>query len=146
MDISQSDVRIKETDDTSDRTPRTSTSLKSDSFNKRKSTVEKAREEFRQRSIEAHAGTQKRKNFSRSQSVTAPKSVASKTQSNFGYSRQSSFSTMSVVDLENLKMEDLAQMISSRKEPIVTLAGSFTDKPNVTIGFEIKKEQKKEEE
>ncbi|XP_020285466.1 inositol hexakisphosphate and diphosphoinositol-pentakisphosphate kinase isoform X18 [Pseudomyrmex gracilis] len=144
MDVSQVDVRIKETDETSDRT-RTSTSLKSDSLNTRKSTVEKAREEFRQ-SIEAHAGTQKRKNFSRSQSVTAPKSVASKTQSNFGYSRQSSFSTMSVVDLENLKMEDLAQMISSRKEPTVTMAGSFTDKSNVTIGFEIKKEQKKEEE
>ncbi|XP_077268976.1 inositol hexakisphosphate and diphosphoinositol-pentakisphosphate kinase isoform X5 [Temnothorax americanus] len=123
-DISHGDVRIKDTDNagTSDKTPtKLSTSQKSDSSSADKSIAER--------------------------SVTTPKLVAPKTeQQTFSYSRQSSFSTMSDADLESWKVSadpTHSSGTSQQEEPILTVAGSLTDSCNVTVGFDIKEEEKK---
>lgn len=145
MDISQGDVRIKDTDNTgtSDKA-KVSTSQKSDFSNTGKSIAEKAKKDSK-KSGGTHIGSQ-RKNFSRSQSVTTPKLVAPKSEQTFSYSRQSSFSTMSDADLENWKLNaDLthSSRTSQQEEPILTVASSLTDSSNVTMGFDIKEEEKK---
>lgn len=145
MDISHGDVRIKDTDNagTSDKA-KLSTSQKSDSSSSGKFIAEKAKDS--KKSGGTHIGSQKRKNFSRSQSVTTPKPVAPKPEQTFSYSKQSSFSTMSDADLENWKL-NVDPMHSSRtsqqEEPILTVAGSLTDSSNVTVGFDVKEEEKK---
>ncbi|XP_071553380.1 inositol hexakisphosphate and diphosphoinositol-pentakisphosphate kinase 2 isoform X4 [Temnothorax nylanderi] len=123
-DISHSDVRIKDTDNagTSDKAPaKLSTSQKSDSSSAGKSIAER--------------------------SVTTPKLVAPKTeQQTFSCSRQSSFSTMSDADLESWKLSadpTHSSGTSQQEEPILTVAGSLTDSCNVTVGFDIKEEEKK---
>lgn len=146
MDISHGDVRIKDIDNagTSDKA-KLSTSQKSDSSSAGKSIVEKAKKDFKKCSG-SHIGSQKRKNFSRSQSVTTPKPVASKPEQTFSYSRQSSFSIMSDADLENWKLNvDPTHTLgtSQQEEPILTVAGSLTDSSNVTVGFDVKEEEKK---
>lgn len=143
MDISQSDVRIKDTDNagTSDKA-KVSTSQKSDFSSK--SIVERTKKDSK-KSGSSHIGSQK-KNFSRSQSVTTPKLVAPKSEQTFSYSRQSSFSTMSDADLENWKLNTdptHSSRTSQQEEPILTVAGSLTDSSNVTMGFDIKEKEKK---
>lgn len=144
MDISHGDVRIKDTDNTgtSDKA-KLSTSQKSDSPGK--SIAERAKKDSK-KSGGSHIGNQKRKNFSRSQSVTTPKLVAQKSEQTFSYSRQGSFSTMSDADLENWKLSadpTHSSKMSQQEEPILTVASSLTDSSNVTVGFDIKEEEKK---
>ncbi|XP_024884555.1 inositol hexakisphosphate and diphosphoinositol-pentakisphosphate kinase 2 isoform X19 [Temnothorax curvispinosus] len=148
-DISHGDVRIKDTDNagTSDKTPtKLSTSQKSDSSSAGKSIAERVKKDSK-KGGGLHIGSQKRKNFSRSQSVTTPKLVAPKTeQQTFSYSRQSSFSTMSDADLESWKLSadpTHSSGTSQQEEPILTVAGSLTDSCNVTVGFNIKEKEKK---
>lgn len=146
MDISHGDVRIKDTDSagTSDKA-RFSTSQKSDSSSASKSIAEKAKKDSK-KSGGSYISPQKRKNFSRSQSVTTPKLIAPKPETTFSYSRQSSFSTMSDADLESWKL-NTDSMHSSRtsqqEEPMLTVASSLTDSSNVTVGFDVKEEEKK---
>lgn len=144
-DISHGDVRIKGTDNASalDKI-KPSASQKSDS-----SSVEKTRKDSKKNSGNggSHASSQKRRNFSRSQSVTAPKPTASKSEKTFSYSKQSSFSTMSDADLENWKLSMLDPIAShssetSQEQPILTVAGSLTDNSNVTMGFDVKEKGK----
>lgn len=144
-DISHGDVRIKDTDHagTSDKAKLT-TSQKFDSPSKGKSIAERAKDS--KKSGGSHIGSQKRKNFSRSQSVTTPKPVAPKSEQTFSYSRQGSFSTMSDADLENWKLTadpTHSSKTSQQEEPILTVAGSLTDNSNVTVGFDIKEDEKK---
>ncbi|XP_011870041.1 PREDICTED: inositol hexakisphosphate and diphosphoinositol-pentakisphosphate kinase 2 isoform X4 [Vollenhovia emeryi] len=145
-DISHGDVRIKDTDNagTSDKT-KLSTSQKSDSSGMGKSMAERVKKDSK-KSGGSHIGSQKRKNFSRSQSVTTPKPVAPKSEQTFSYTRQSSFSTMSDADLENWKLSTdpaHSSRTSQQEEPILTVASSLTDSSNVTVGFDIKEEEKK---
>jgi len=137
-------LKFKETDNTSDRA-KPPTPQKSDPSTG-KSTAEKTRKDSK-KGGSPHT-SQKRKNFSRSQSVTTPKLVAPKIEPNSSYSRQSSFSTtMSDADLEVWKLSalDLTASHSSgttqQKEPILTVAGSLTDSSNVTVGFDVKEEE-----
>lgn len=138
-DISHADVRIKETDNTFDKTKLIT--QKSDFSNATRSPARKDSK----KSGSSHNTCQKRKNFSRSQSVTAPKSVAPKPEPSFSYSRQSSFSTMSDADLENWKLniDSTRSSGKSQEEPVLTVASSLTDSSNVTMGFDIKQEEKK---
>lgn len=142
-DISRNDVRFKETDNISDRA-KPPTPKKSDASTG-KSTAEKTRKDTK-KSGSPHT-SQKRKNFSRSQSVTTPKPVTSKVEQKFSYSRQSSFSTMSDADLEDWKssaMDSTASRSPDRqKEPILTVASSLTDSSNVIVGFDVKEEEAK---
>ncbi|XP_018306733.1 inositol hexakisphosphate and diphosphoinositol-pentakisphosphate kinase 2 isoform X7 [Mycetomoellerius zeteki] len=145
MDISHGDVRIKDTDNagTSDKV-KLSTPQKSDTSSTGKSIVEKAKKDSK-KCGGSHINSQKRKNFSRSQSVTTPKPVVSKPDTTFSYSRQSSFSTMSDADLENWKLSTEpthSSRTSQQEEPILTVAGSLTDSSNVTVGFDVKEEKK----
>ncbi|XP_072748163.1 inositol hexakisphosphate and diphosphoinositol-pentakisphosphate kinase 2 isoform X7 [Anoplolepis gracilipes] len=140
MDISHGDVRIKETDNALDRTKLST--QKPDSSSGAKSPAKK---DLKKSSCSQNT-SQKRKNFSRSQSVTAPKSVVPKPEPSFSYSRQSSFSTMSDADLENWKLNaDSTQSSekSQQEEPILTVANSLTDSSNITVGFNVKQEEKK---
>ncbi|KAL6262492.1 hypothetical protein P5V15_007576 [Pogonomyrmex californicus] len=146
MDISYGDVRIKDTDNTgtSDKV-KLSTSQKSDSSSAGKSTVEKAKRDSKKNSG-SHISSQRRKNFSRSQSVSTPKSVVSKPEPSFSYSRQSSFSIMSDANLENWNLNvdpSHPSRINQQREPVLTIASSLTDSSNVTVGFDVKKEEKK---
>ncbi|KAM0729585.1 Inositol hexakisphosphate and diphosphoinositol-pentakisphosphate kinase [Formica fusca] len=139
-DISHADVRIKETDNTSDKTKLTT--QKSDFSSAARSPGRKDSK----KSSGSHNTCQKRKNFSRSQSVTAPKSAVPKPEPSFSYSRQSSFSTMSDADLENWKLNidsTLSSEKSQQEEPVLTVASSLTDSSNITMGFDIKQEEKK---
>lgn len=140
MDISHGDVRIKETDNASDRIKLSI--QKPDSSNAARSP---ARKDSKKNSG-SHNTSQKRKNFSRSQSVTAPKSAVPKPEPSFSYSRQSSFSTMSDADLENWKLgidPSRSSGKSQQEEPILTVASSLTDSSNITVGFDVKQEEKK---
>ncbi|XP_039307209.1 inositol hexakisphosphate and diphosphoinositol-pentakisphosphate kinase 2 isoform X17 [Solenopsis invicta] len=139
-DISHGDVRIKDSDAGTSDKGKLSTSQKSDSC-AGKSIAEKAKKDFK-KSGGSYISPQKRKNFSRSQSVTTPKPVASKPETTF---RQSSFSTMSDEDLENWKLSadpTHSSETSQQEEPILTVAGSLTDSSNVTVGFDVKEEEK----
>ncbi|XP_029176221.1 inositol hexakisphosphate and diphosphoinositol-pentakisphosphate kinase 2 isoform X5 [Nylanderia fulva] len=138
-DISHGDVRIKETDSASDRTKLFG--QKSDSSN---ATRSPARKDSKKNS--GSHNSQKRKNFSRSQSVTAPKPAMPKPEPSFSYSKQSSFSTMSDADLQNwILSTDSTQFseTSQEEEPILTVASSLTDSSNITVGFDVKQEEKK---
>ncbi|XP_070167128.1 inositol hexakisphosphate and diphosphoinositol-pentakisphosphate kinase 2 isoform X13 [Polyergus mexicanus] len=139
-DISHADVRIKETDNASDKTKLIT--QKSDLSSAARSSARKDSK----KSSGSHNTCQKRKNFSRSQSVTAPKSVVPKSEPSFSYSRQSSFSTMSDADLENWKLNidsTLSLEKNQQEEPVLTVASSLTDSSNITVGFDIKQEEKK---
>jgi len=146
-DVSHGDVRIKDIDNaaTSDKV-KLSISQKSDISSTSKSIAEKAKKDSK-KCGGSHINSQKRKNFSRSQSVTTPKPVAPKSDMTFSYSRQSSFSTMSDADLENWKLSTdpthSSRTSQQEEEPILTVAGSLTDSSNVTVGFDVKQEEKK---
>ncbi|KAL0099621.1 hypothetical protein PUN28_019798 [Cardiocondyla obscurior] len=142
-DISHGDVRIKDTESGTSDKVKSSVSQKSDSSSISKLIAEKVRDS---KKSGLHIGPQKRKNFSRSQSVTTPKTVTPKAEQTFSYSRQSSFSTMSDADIENWKLSTdptHSSETSQQEEPILTVASSLTDSSNITVGFDIKEEEKK---
>lgn len=91
MDIADEDVRIKEADSTpvssvSDKV-NPFTFQKADSFSTERSQRSKDNNaETMQEQKKLHSSSSyKRKNFSRSQSVSAPKTAASKVETNFSY-------------------------------------------------------------
>lgn len=156
-DITQGDVRIKETDSAvvasvSDKA-KSSTSQKLDSP---KSTAadKMTRKDSKKSSSGGQHSSQKRRNFFRSQSVTAPKPAATiLAEPSFSYkcmsSKQGSLSTMSVADLEDWKLSVLNPTTSSHSataiqqdEPILTVASSLIDNSSVTVGFDVKEEKK----
>ncbi|XP_032684388.1 inositol hexakisphosphate and diphosphoinositol-pentakisphosphate kinase 2 isoform X5 [Odontomachus brunneus] len=155
-DITQGDVRIKETDNTIAAVPekgKPSTPQKSDS--PKSTAADKMMRKDSKKSSSSQHSSQKRRNFSRSQSVTAPKPVGTKpAEPSCSYkcmsSKQGSLSTMSAADLENWKLSVLNPTTSSSEcatqqdEPILTVAGSFADNSNVTVGFDVKEEKKEE--
>ncbi|XP_076680700.1 inositol hexakisphosphate and diphosphoinositol-pentakisphosphate kinase isoform X18 [Andrena cerasifolii] len=154
MDIADEDVRIKEADNTpvSSVSDKVSpfTFQKADSFSTERSQRSKDTETTLEQKKLHSSSSYKRKNFSRSQSVSAPKTAASKVETNFSYkcaSKLSSLSNMSDKDLENWKqcmMEPKASAttVVSPEEPILTVAGSLTDNSSVTIGFNVQEEEK----
>lgn len=149
-DISHGDVRIKESTDNAgapDRATKPSVVKKSDW-----SSAERTRKDSKKGTTGggSHSTSQKRRNFSRSQSVTAPKAPASKgPEVTFSYSKQSSFSTMSDADLENWKLSMLdttaarTSDTNRQEQPLLTVAGSLADgSTNVTVGFDVKEKEK----
>lgn len=136
MEISDEDVRIKETTGASSSTdkPKPITSQKSETSNVEKGHTHRSKEI-------GH----KRKNFSRSQSVSTPKTTLPKSETNYSFksmSKQNSFSTMTDKDLENWKLNTMKSESSmsnteAQEEPILTVASSLTDSPSVTFGFKI---------
>lgn len=149
-DITQGDVRIKDTDSAtvSDK------AKPSTPQNSPKSTAaDKMTRKDSKKSGGSQHSSQKRRNFSRSQSVTAPKPTATKpAEPSFSYkctsTKQGSLSTMSASDLENWKLSVLNPTTSDpataaqQNEPILTMAGSLSDSSNVTVGFDVKEEKK----
>lgn len=142
---SHSDVRIKETDNAGALDRKSSQKCDSPSAGKTKKDPSKKSNS----SGGLHASSQKRRNFCRSQSVTAPKSATPKPETTFSYSKQSSFSTMSDADLENWKLSMLDPAVSrssetsQQEQPVLTVAGSLPDNSNVTVGFDVKEKEKK---
>ncbi|XP_014604498.1 PREDICTED: inositol hexakisphosphate and diphosphoinositol-pentakisphosphate kinase isoform X12 [Polistes canadensis] len=143
MEISDDDVRIKETGSvcsSSDKN-KSLTLPKVETANVERGPTHRSKKETRH----------KRKNFLRSQSVSTPKTIVVKSETNFSFksvkSKESSFSTMTDKDLEQWKLSTSKQEDSSTsctetgKEPILTVASSLTDSPSVTIGFDIQDEQ-----
>ncbi|XP_066593031.1 inositol hexakisphosphate and diphosphoinositol-pentakisphosphate kinase 2 isoform X10 [Prorops nasuta] len=130
MEISEEDVRIK---DTKPSTPQLST--------KKQQAVQKDND--KQEVKKNVSFSNKRKSFTRSQSASVPRTVTPK-QEDSTYKatmKQSSFSTMSDEDLEALK-QSIANPIpvtpdDNDESPILTVAGSLKDSPNVTIGFNV---------
>ncbi|XP_053988329.1 inositol hexakisphosphate and diphosphoinositol-pentakisphosphate kinase isoform X3 [Hylaeus volcanicus] len=148
MDISDEDVRIKEADNVFDKA-KPSVSQKSESSNAEKAKRSKDKETNQEQKKIHTSNSHKRKNFSRSQSVSAPKTPASKTDTNFSYkstSKLGSFSNMSGKDLENWKqnmMETIPPSSSTAnlEEPILTVASSLTGSTSVTVGFNVEDEK-----
>lgn len=145
MDIADEDVRIKETDNT-DKT-KSSTSLKIESMNVQK--LHKSRDNIETETEQKRSSSYKRKNFSRSQSVSMPKMTASKAETDYSYrcaTKLSSLSNMSDQDLENWKhnmMELKTSSLETKSEqPILTVASNITDSSSVTVGFNVQEEQK----
>lgn len=153
MEISDEDVRFKETDvspcpSSADKpkTPKSEHFTLEKQGSKTDLSAEKQFAKTMERQEVKRSGCSfKRKNFARSQSVSTPKPAAPKPETNFSYkctSKLSSFSTMSDKDLEDWKR----CMTESRnqngkepgeEEPILTVATSLTDSPNVTVGFNV---------
>lgn len=148
MEISDEDVRIKETDNV-DRT-RSSALQKTESFNAERMQKNKDGTEIAQEQKKLHSFSScKRKNFSRSQSVSMPKTPTQKLETNYSYkctSKLSSLSNMSDEDLENWKQSMMESKDScsemKSKEPILTVASSMTGNSSVTIGFNVQDEKK----
>lgn len=144
MDITDEDVRIKETDISDKRKPTNSQKVESsnvEKFHRSKDTnVEKSHS----------SSTYKRKNFSRSQSVSTPKTAVPKAETNLSYkcmSKLSSLSNMSDKDLEDWKqilveLKPSSSPSANSEEPILTVASSLTSSPSVTIGFNVHEEKK----
>ncbi|XP_043521191.1 inositol hexakisphosphate and diphosphoinositol-pentakisphosphate kinase 2 isoform X18 [Frieseomelitta varia] len=132
MEITDEDVRIKETDNV-DKT-RSSTLQKTESFNAERMQKNKDGTEIAQEQKKLHSFSScKRKNFSRSQSVSMPKTSTQKLETNYSYkctSKLSSLSNMSDEDLENWKQSMMESKDScsemKSKEPILTVASSMT--------------------
>ena len=147
MEISDEDVRIKETDNM-DKT-RSSVLQKTESFNAERMQKNKDGTEVAQEQKKPHSSSCKKKNFSRSQSVSMPKTPTQKLDTNYSYkctSKLSSLSNMSDEDLENWKqsmMESKDSCAETKpKEPILTVASSMTGNSSVTIGFNVQDEKK----
>lgn len=154
-DITQGDVRIKESDNTTvaavSEKGKPSTPQKSDS--PKSTAADKMMRKDSKKGSSSQHSSQKRRNFSRSQSVTAPKPAGTKlTEPSFSYkcmsSKQGSLSTMSAADLEDWKLSVLnpatssSQSATQQDEPILTVAGSLADNSNITVGFDVKGEKK----
>ncbi|XP_076624003.1 inositol hexakisphosphate and diphosphoinositol-pentakisphosphate kinase isoform X13 [Colletes latitarsis] len=149
MDISDEDVRIKEVDTVFDKVkPSISQKAESSNAEKGQKIKDKSIEMIQDQKKTHLPNSHKRKIFSRSQSVSAPKAVVSKTETNFSYkctSKLSSLSNMSGKDLENWKQNMMqpepSQTTVNLEEPILTVASSLTSSTSVTIGFNV--EEKK---
>ncbi|XP_033179838.1 inositol hexakisphosphate and diphosphoinositol-pentakisphosphate kinase 2 isoform X4 [Bombus impatiens] len=143
MEISDEDVRIKEADNI-DKT-KSPASMKTESFNIEK--IQKSKD-----GTDVMQEQQKKKNFSRSQSVSMPRTPTQKQESNYSYkctSKISSLSNMSDKDLENWKQsmmesKDPCSIEMKAEEPILTVASSMTGNSSVTIGFNVQGEKKEE--
>ncbi|CAL7933419.1 unnamed protein product [Xylocopa violacea] len=149
MEISDKDVRIKETNNTDKIRP--TTSQKTEFSNTEKVQKDKDSTENTQEQKKLHSfNSFKKKNFSRSQSVSMPKTPTQKSELNYSYkctSKLSSLSNMSDKDLENWKQSMVESKDSSSKqlmseEPILTMASSMTGSSSVTIGFNVQDEKK----
>lgn len=148
MEISDEDVRIKETDNVD--------KIKSSMFQTESSNAEKVQknrdsnESLYEQKKPHSFNSCKRKNFSRSQSVSMPKTSTQKSETNYSYkctSKLSSLSNMSDKDLENWKQsmmesKDPFSIEMKTEEPILTLASSITSSSSVTIGFNVQDEKK----
>ncbi|XP_076763659.1 inositol hexakisphosphate and diphosphoinositol-pentakisphosphate kinase isoform X2 [Xylocopa sonorina] len=148
MEISDKDVRIKETNNTDKIRP--TTSQKTDFSNAEKVQKDKDGTENIQEQKKLHSSNSfKKKNFSRSQSVSMPKTPTQKSELNYSYkctSKLSSLSNMSDKDLENWKQSMMESKDPSSKklmteEPILTMASSMTGSSSVTIGFNVQDEK-----
>lgn len=147
MEISDEDVRIKETDNV-DKT-RSSSLQKTESFNAERIQKNKDGTEIAQEQKKLHSSSIcKRKNFSRSQSVSMPKTPTQKLETNYSYKctpKLSSLSNMSDEDLENWKQSMMESKDScsemKSEEPILTVASSMTGNSSVTIGFNVQDEK-----
>ncbi|XP_076642127.1 inositol hexakisphosphate and diphosphoinositol-pentakisphosphate kinase isoform X19 [Halictus rubicundus] len=150
MDIADEDVRIKEAD-VSDKA-KVSTQQKAESSNAERAQRSRDTSTEKIHSFNSH----KRKNFSRSQSVSTPKVSVPKPQTNLSYkcaSKLSSLSNMSDKDLEDWKQilvdaKPPSSPLTSEEEPILTVAASLTNSSSVTIGFNVheNKENKEKKE
>lgn len=131
MDISDEDVRIKE----------------SDNADKAKANTQRA--ENTEKNLRSREQG-KKKNFSRSQSVSMPKTPTQKVDMNYSYkcsTKLSSLSTMSDKDLEDWKRSmvestDTTSKETTSEQPILTVASSMTNSSSVTIGFNVQEESK----
>ncbi|XP_076183868.1 inositol hexakisphosphate and diphosphoinositol-pentakisphosphate kinase isoform X19 [Ptiloglossa arizonensis] len=147
MDISDEDVRIKEVNISDKVKPSTSQKAESSNTEKGQKNKDKNTEMIQDQKKTHTSNSHKRKNFSRSQSVSAPKAAAPKTETNFSYkctSKLSSLSNMSGEDLENWKQNMMKLKPSSTvklEEPILTVASSLTGSTSVTIGFNVEDEK-----
>ncbi|XP_035718721.1 inositol hexakisphosphate and diphosphoinositol-pentakisphosphate kinase 2-like isoform X8 [Vespa mandarinia] len=137
MEISDDDVRIKEPSSACSSTDKNKllTLQKMETTNAERGPTHRNKET-----------RHKRKNFSRSQSVSTPKTFVAKSDTNFSFksvkSKESSFSAMTDKDLEKWKLSSTksdpsTSCTETQKEPILTMASSLTDSPSVTIGFDI---------
>ncbi|XP_026300730.1 inositol hexakisphosphate and diphosphoinositol-pentakisphosphate kinase 2 isoform X4 [Apis mellifera] len=149
MEISDEDVRIKEIDNI-DKI-KTSVFQKTESSNAEKVQKNRDSNEAVYEQKKPHSfNSCKRKNFSRSQSVSMPKTSTQKSETNYSYkctSKLSSLSNMSDKDLENWKQsmmesKDPFSIEMKSEEPILTLASSITSSSSVTIGFNVQDEKK----
>ncbi|XP_012273975.1 inositol hexakisphosphate and diphosphoinositol-pentakisphosphate kinase isoform X3 [Orussus abietinus] len=148
MEISDEDVRIKETVSLSSSLSKERTKLPGQKLESSRT----GDQEQTQDSKKTGAFGGKRKNFSRSQSVCTPKSTSSKTEFDFGArynssKQKSSFSTMSNEELETLKLSlgdpaPVSPADKSPEEPLLTLASSLTNSSSVKIGFDVQDEKK----
>ncbi|XP_026673379.1 inositol hexakisphosphate and diphosphoinositol-pentakisphosphate kinase isoform X3 [Ceratina calcarata] len=135
MDISDEDVRIKELD----------------SANKAKSNPQRTETPNTEKFLR-NREQGKKKNFSRSQSVSMPKTPMQKADMNYSYrctTKLSSLSNMSDKDLEDWKQSmvestDVTSKETTSEQPILTVASSMTSSSSVTIGFNVQEESKEE--
>nr|XP_033336727.1 inositol hexakisphosphate and diphosphoinositol-pentakisphosphate kinase isoform X24 [Megalopta genalis] len=144
MDIVDEDVRIKEPDISDKAKPSTSQKVESSNIDK----AQRSRDTGTEKT--SSLNSYKRKNFSRSQSVSTPKAVVPNTEANLSYkcaSKLSSLSNMSDKDLEEWKQilidaKPPSSPLTSEEEPILTVASSLTNSSSVTIGFDVHEESK----
>ncbi|XP_033336725.2 inositol hexakisphosphate and diphosphoinositol-pentakisphosphate kinase isoform X22 [Megalopta genalis] len=144
MDIVDEDVRIKEPDVSDKAKPSTSQKVESSNIDK----AQRSRDTGTEKT--SSLNSYKRKNFSRSQSVSTPKAVVPNTEANLSYkcaSKLSSLSNMSDKDLEEWKQilidaKPPSSPLTSEEEPILTVASSLTNSSSVTIGFDVHEESK----
>ncbi|OAD54924.1 Inositol hexakisphosphate and diphosphoinositol-pentakisphosphate kinase, partial [Eufriesea mexicana] len=148
MEISDEDVRIKEAD-TIDKA-KSFAFQKTEFPNEEKTQRNKDSIEIIQEQKKFHSSSScKRNNFSRSQSVSMPKTPTQKFETNYSYkctSKLSSLSNMSDKDLENWKQSMMESKNSSSakiksEEPILTVASTMTGNSSVTIGFNVQDEK-----
>nr|XP_050863338.1 inositol hexakisphosphate and diphosphoinositol-pentakisphosphate kinase 2 isoform X28 [Vespula vulgaris] len=140
MEISDDDVRIKEPSSVCSSSDKNKllTLQKMETTNVERGPTHRSKET-----------RHKRKNFSRSQSVSTPKTFVAKSDTNFSFKSvksKESFSAMTDKDLEKWKLsktksDPSTSCTETQKEPILTMASSLTDSPSVTIGFDIQDEK-----
>ncbi|KAG7209699.1 hypothetical protein KM043_011338 [Ampulex compressa] len=147
MEISDEDVRIKETENASSlNSTKNECCYPTYSSSQKNEYTEKSHDSTK-KTYASHSF--KRKNFLRSQSVSTPKTTAPVVDTNFSYrctSRQSSFSIMSDQDLKNWKQsvadpKAIVSTCDTVEAPILTVAGSVTDSSTITIGFNVREEK-----
>lgn len=125
MEISDSDVRIKET---------SSLSCSQSS--------EKSRFLASEPKQDPGNGTRNKNNLLRSQSVYTPKVVPSATVSRSPLPKQASPSVPSNESEDSSSGKARASPEPMEPEPVLTLASSFTDKTHVTFGFDVPRDKK----
>ncbi|XP_032452699.1 inositol hexakisphosphate and diphosphoinositol-pentakisphosphate kinase 2 isoform X36 [Nasonia vitripennis] len=128
MEISDSDVRIKETSSLS-------------------SSVSSEKSRFLS-SQQKRDSSKKSNNLLRSQSVYTPKAVVRSGSRSPLLHKQSSLSATAIADADSWKRspkkssEESSEPPASDEQPMLTLASSFTDKSHVTFGFDLPDEKR----